>query len=345
MSRDKIDATAPFRITVPPHEPEAKTASYKPAITETQKNRLIFVGSPSKEAIVYSYENAHRRISSLEQRKFNLVGGCLSAGTPLKSPHERAPAAVSLFRNAENQLCRYSSKATLSPVEDGTLPIVIANEAFIFVIIEVGEEYVLRLRANVRISGHRCIGAGYDEQIVAAGEAFICQGKLVLFNLKSSGYGDTCVHRGEWINAITAVFGAEALETYHPEVDSEAIIAAEVQQRTEQLLVGNDAFLAYLRASNLRTMRNYQTAAGRRDLNDLLRALNKPAVVTMEPSITAAPAASAPSSPLSRTRGLHEFGQFSKRAGSKVSDEVKIDEACFVSPSFDKGGKNCCIIL
>jgi len=262
----------------------------------------------------------------------------LDANTVIKSPHERSPTATTLFFNGQGRICSFGTRRTLSSYADYTLPALVQNQSYIYVVIASGGNYILRLRPNVRITGHFNIAAGYQEQVVAAGEMYIFNGQLILFNLKSNTFGSKCVASGLWVNAMSQLFGASLLEKYFPEVDSIVEIDKEVALRKVMMSGGADVFTNYLATTNVLNIEHYRSNHGSRaDLTVFFNAIHQ-VPQWPDPSVIDDSKISVVLSPkLPVSTGLKKFGTFA------VPNLVEFKER--PEPVDPPVNKRCCVIM
>lgn len=179
--------------------------------------------APKKKSAVddYSYEAAEAYIQS-NLKDYTLIG--FLPQKPVSSPWEIFPLIHFLFIK-DNNYYSCSVRDLLKKEKMNPPEIKLAEGGYIYVKLREKDlgKYIFRLRKNTDLTGHERLAVGFkDFTGEAGGEIYFHQGKLALYNHKSSFYA---FPKEKIVAAMDEVFSAEIKSVFYEEFDPVKILA------------------------------------------------------------------------------------------------------------------------
>ncbi|MDR3477845.1 MAG: hypothetical protein P4M14_07425 [Gammaproteobacteria bacterium] len=178
-----------------------------------------------------NYKEAARHLAT-QLKSYSLVG-TLPSKEETTNPWEVAHGVYFLFvKQFQYYVC--SAQQLL---QKGPLAIELADGDYIYVKLKLmhQENSVFRLRKNLRLSGHLQLVKGFeDATVTAAGEIFFSQGKLILYNNKSSNFMYSIAATQREINEV---FKTDTATSFFDELEDVEKILLECYRRQDELML------------------------------------------------------------------------------------------------------------
>jgi hypothetical protein len=176
-----------------------------------------------------NYSNAALQIAT-RLKDYTLIGAIPPAAKAC-NPWETHPDVNFLFlKDSRYYLC---SAAQL--LKNEGVSIALAEGGYIYVKSKPNDQdhYFFRLKKHMHLRGHALLMNGFsNHSVMAAGEIFCSQGRLILYNNKSSNFPYSIAVTQREINNV---FRSETAQCFFKEIESDAKITDECQQRRRQL--------------------------------------------------------------------------------------------------------------
>lgn len=236
-----------------------------PKNSNTKEKKILVAQSASSSVSpqtnhslkMFSYEFAYSKLDILQRLGFQLIGALPDPECEVKIERMRGQFQMKFLFTRGQEYFAYNARdflhVSMPDIEhdlkkDGAHYFhKVGEQNYIFAVIKLHGQYILRLRENVEKPGHGfIIGPNFKKnpnvEVVAAGEIYFCDSKLRLITPKSGSYPfNKAVVKSKSLPAIVQMFGANAQKAFKHLITQEDI-RNEFEEKSKQNESLTDAF-------------------------------------------------------------------------------------------------------